>query len=153
MATTRRAATPLVARSTSSTRASKAAAPKPTTGDAAKVPAKAPSKAPSRATKAPVKAAPKATTKAAPKAPVKAPSSKAPSKATRATKATKAAPPVKLSTTQDVIPLNEGDLRQLIKITRDRRWRAGRRGDATLQAEMNARLVDLIDALNEMLDR
>lgn len=56
------------------------------------------------------------------------------------------APVEKLSTDSDEIPADEAQLRQLIKITRDRRWRAGRRGDEQLVAEMDARLVKLLAA-------
>ena len=41
-------------------------------------------------------------------------------------------------------PKNPETLRKLIKITRDRRWRAGRRGDEQLVAEMNERLDVLL---------
>src|SRR5665809_135403 len=41
-------------------------------------------------------------------------------------------------------PKDPETLRKLIKITRDRRWRAGRRGDDQLVAEMNERLDVLL---------
>lgn len=52
----------------------------------------------------------------------------------------------KLSTDQKAIPTDPAELRDLIKITRDRRWRAGRRGDEALVERMDARLVKLLKA-------
>jgi hypothetical protein len=78
-----------------------------------------------RATKAtPAKRTPKTTTKTA-------------------TKKAAAKKPARLSTDSDVIPRNPAQLKQLIKITRDRRWRAERRGDDELAYEMNKKLEAL----------
>jgi hypothetical protein len=55
----------------------------------------------------------------------------------------------KLSTDQDAIPSDDAALRKLIKITADRRWRAGRREDTALVAEMDARLIVLRAALEQ----
>jgi hypothetical protein len=45
---------------------------------------------------------------------------------------------VKRSTeTADALPTDAAELRKLLKVARDRRWRAGRRADATTQAEMS----------------
>ena len=55
----------------------------------------------------------------------------------------------KLSTESDAVPSNLDELRQLIKITRDRRWRASRRDDQKLVAEMQAKLDKLTAVLKE----
>lgn len=69
---------------------------------------------------------------------------KAPAKrATKAKPAPKKATTEKLSTDADEIPTDPTQLRKLIKITRDRRWRAGRRGDAELVHAMNVKLEAL----------
>lgn len=66
---------------------------------------------------------------------------------TRKSASKKAAPakkaPAKLHTEQESIPTDPAQLKQLIKITRDRRWRAGRRGDAELVHAMNVKLEAL----------
>lgn len=51
--------------------------------------------------------------------------------------------PARLSTDSDVIPRDPAQRKQLIKITRDRRWRAERRGDDELAYEMNKKLEAL----------
>jgi hypothetical protein len=53
---------------------------------------------------------------------------------------------VKRSTeTTDALPTDAAELRKLLKVARDRRWRAGRRADATTQAEMSG-LIERIQA-------
>jgi DNA-binding protein HU-beta len=72
----------------------------------------------------------------------------APAKKTAAkTSAKKPAP--RLSTDTDKIPTDPAELRTLIKITRDRRWRAGRRGDVELVAAMSAKLEALTGKKSE----
>jgi hypothetical protein len=63
-----------------------------------------------------------------------------------ASKTAKPAAAKKLSTDSDVIPTDPAELRKLIKIARDRRWRAGRRGDVELVQAMNAKLATLTAA-------
>jgi hypothetical protein len=58
--------------------------------------------------------------------------------------------PAELSTEQESTPDDPAALRKLIKITRDRRWRAGRRGDDALAGRMSARLDILVSELAAM---
>jgi hypothetical protein len=51
----------------------------------------------------------------------------------------------KLNTDSDTLPTDVESLRTLLKISRDRRWRAGRRDDAALVADMTKR-IDKISA-------
>jgi len=55
-----------------------------------------------------------------------------------------------LSSEQSDVPADADVLRKLIKITRDRRWRAGRRGDVELETQMEAQLVIFTAKLAEM---
>lgn len=75
----------------------------------------------------------------------------APAKKAAAKKApAKKASAPKLSTDTETIPTDPAELRTLIKITRDRRWRAGRRDDAALVAEMTAKLDKLTAAAAQL---
>jgi hypothetical protein len=60
-----------------------------------------------------------------------------------AKKATSKKAAAKLNTEQDTIPTDPAQLKQLIKITRDRRWRAGRRNDVELVKAMDKKLAAL----------
>jgi hypothetical protein len=97
----------------------------------------APTAAPKAAAK-PSKPAAKPAAKATPAKPAAKPAAKS-------SKSTKAAPkPVaKLSTDSDDVPADAIECAKLIKITRDRRWRASRRGDTVLVDTMNERLSRL----------
>lgn len=77
--------------------------------------------------------------------PAAKPAKKAPAK--RAPKAV-----VKMSTDDITLLTDPAAIRKQIKITRDRRWRAGRRDDAELVARMSEQLTRLTSAL-ALLDK
>lgn len=89
-------------------------------------------------------AAKKTTTAKGRKAPAKAPAKESPAKKAAASNATRA--PVRRSSDSTDIPSDPSELQKLVKVTRDRRWRAGKRGDEQLVAQLTARLDRLAGA-------
>jgi hypothetical protein len=53
----------------------------------------------------------------------------------------------KLNTDAETLPTDLASLRTLLKISRDRRWRAGRRDDAALVADMSKRIEKIEKAI------
>lgn len=73
-------------------------------------------------------------------------------RAARSKPVAKSAQPVvvKMSTDNETLPTSVGELRALLKISRDRRWRAGRRNDAELVATMTERIAKIAQAIGAL---